>query len=195
MSSYQRQICGQSSKKQNRKNSTSSKIVHIDAKKKTATSLINTGVMAVLGSIKCQRWDYNAISWKYARFPPHPIKIPSPEIVSSHGEGRIPIRIGGRDCDYGHGRDYARDHWALHPSSYDLRPHVHCILHICPQSSSSWNRCPNHTFHGAFPRIHPRIRSPDGKSFHIRCTGHGYGDHNAHDPRNTDSTRHPDWAP
>ena len=58
MSSYQRQICGQSSKKQNRKNSTSSKIVHIDAKKKTATSLINTGVMAVFCSIKCQRWEY-----------------------------------------------------------------------------------------------------------------------------------------
>ncbi|MDY2698817.1 MAG: hypothetical protein SOV61_04650, partial [Lachnospiraceae bacterium] len=59
-SSFQRQICGQSSKKQNRKNNTSSKIVHIDAKKKTATSLINTGVMAVFGSIKCQRWDYNS---------------------------------------------------------------------------------------------------------------------------------------
>ena len=34
------------------------KIVHIDAKPKTATPLINTGVMAVLGFIKCQRWDY-----------------------------------------------------------------------------------------------------------------------------------------
>ena len=58
MGSYQRQICGQSSKKQNRKNSTNSKIVHIDAKKKTATSLINTEIMAVFDSIKCQRREY-----------------------------------------------------------------------------------------------------------------------------------------
>ena len=59
MNSYQRQICGQSSKKRNRKNSTISKIVHINAKTRTATSLINTGVMAVICSIKCQRWDYS----------------------------------------------------------------------------------------------------------------------------------------
>ncbi|MFR3251081.1 MAG: transposase [Eisenbergiella sp.] len=45
-------------KKQNRKNSTNSKIVHIDAKKKTATSLINTEIMAVFDSIKCQRRDF-----------------------------------------------------------------------------------------------------------------------------------------
>ena len=64
MSSYQRQICGQSSKKQNRKNSTSSKIVHIDAEKKTATPLINTGIMAVFDSIKCQRWDFTMLFQK-----------------------------------------------------------------------------------------------------------------------------------
>ena len=57
MNSSQKQICGQLSRKRSRKNSTISKIVHIDAKVKTATPLINTGVMAVICFIKCQRWD------------------------------------------------------------------------------------------------------------------------------------------
>ena len=48
-------------KETKQKNSTISKIVHIGAKPKTATPLINTGVMAVLGFIKCQRWDYGNV--------------------------------------------------------------------------------------------------------------------------------------
>ena len=40
---------------------TISKIVHIDAKTETATPLINTGIMAVFHSTKCQRWDYNIL--------------------------------------------------------------------------------------------------------------------------------------
>ena len=40
-------------KKHNFKNST------YRCKTKTATPMINTEVMAVFGSIKCQRWDYN----------------------------------------------------------------------------------------------------------------------------------------
>ena len=62
-------------KKQNRKNSTISKIVHIDAKKKTATPLINTRTMAVLGFIKCQRWEYNRFIYQiqpYNSYPMHP---------------------------------------------------------------------------------------------------------------------------
>ena len=35
------------------------KIVHIDANEKTATTLVNTSVIAVLFVCKCQRWDYN----------------------------------------------------------------------------------------------------------------------------------------
>ena len=34
-------------------------MVHIDANTKAATILINTGIMAVFHSTKCQRWDYN----------------------------------------------------------------------------------------------------------------------------------------
>ena len=64
MNSSRRQICGQSSKKRSRKNSTISKIVHINAKTKTATPLINTGAMAVFGFIKCQRWDFIIFSSK-----------------------------------------------------------------------------------------------------------------------------------
>ena len=45
-------------KETKQKNSTISKIVHINAKTKTATPLINTGAMAVFGFIKCQRWDF-----------------------------------------------------------------------------------------------------------------------------------------
>ena len=62
-------------KKQNRKKSTISKIVHIDAKKKTATPLINTRTMAVLGFIKCQRWEYNRFIYQiqsYNSYPIHP---------------------------------------------------------------------------------------------------------------------------
>ena len=33
-------------------------MVHIDANTKAATILINTGIMAVFHSTKCQRWDY-----------------------------------------------------------------------------------------------------------------------------------------
>ena len=33
-------------------------MVHIDAKMETATFLINTGIMAVFHSTKCQRWEY-----------------------------------------------------------------------------------------------------------------------------------------
>ena len=61
MNSSRRQICGQSSKKQSRKNSTISKLVHIDANTKAATILINTGIMAVFHSTKCQRWDCNTV--------------------------------------------------------------------------------------------------------------------------------------
>ena len=48
-------------KETKQKNSTISKIVHINAKTKTATPLINTGAMAVFGFIKCQRWDLTII--------------------------------------------------------------------------------------------------------------------------------------
>ena len=34
-------------------------MVHIDANTKAATILINTGIMAVFHSTKCQRWDYS----------------------------------------------------------------------------------------------------------------------------------------
>ena len=76
MNSSRRQICGQSSKKRSRKNSTISKIVHINAKTKTATPLINTGAMAVFGFIKCQRWDHSCLS-----FPPQPL---SAEVLLLH---------------------------------------------------------------------------------------------------------------
>lgn len=36
-------------------------MVHIDANTKAATILINTGIMAVFHSTKCQRWDYITI--------------------------------------------------------------------------------------------------------------------------------------
>ena len=68
MNSSQKQICGRLSKKRNRKNSTISEIVHIDAKTKTATPLINTGVMAVFGFIKCQRWEITIRNRKIDRY-------------------------------------------------------------------------------------------------------------------------------
>ena len=42
------------------------KIVHIAANNKTATTLVNTSVIAVLFVCKCQRWEYTLkiVNWQ-----------------------------------------------------------------------------------------------------------------------------------
>ena len=54
-----KQICEPSSRIQNRQNQSKDNIVHIAAKRKTVTTPIFTGFVAVLSSYNCQRWDYS----------------------------------------------------------------------------------------------------------------------------------------
>ena len=59
MNSLLKQICEPSSRIQNRQNQSKDNIVHIAAKRKTATTPIFTGFVAVLSPYNCQRWDLN----------------------------------------------------------------------------------------------------------------------------------------